>query len=79
MGSVGGVGQTLAWVARVTWVCKVLAWIKKMAWVAWFEILAEVKKVACGKIKWSESSKYLSGLYGFHVLLFYFKKLLFLM
>ena len=39
MGIVGGVGQTLAWVA---WIRKILAWDKKMAWVAWVEILAWV-------------------------------------
>ena len=39
VGSMGGVGQTLAWVA---WVCKILAWVKKMVQVVWVESLAWV-------------------------------------
>ena len=37
-GFVGGMGQTLVWVAWGAWVHKILAWVKKMAWVAWVEI-----------------------------------------
>ena len=43
-GCVGGVSQSLAWMAWVTWVHKVLAWV---SWVAWVhKILAWVAWVA---------------------------------
>ena len=49
-GFVGGVGQTLVWVA---WICKILAWVKKKAWVLWVKILEWVawvhKILACVK------------------------------
>ena len=48
---VGGVGQTLASVASVGWVCKTLAWVKKMTWVAW---VAWVHKILAWVV-WVES------------------------
>ena len=39
---VGVMGQALAWVAWVEWVCKVFTWVKKMTWVVWVDIFAWV-------------------------------------